>query len=200
MSRFLLSVLLFVSASAMAVDEPDYQVLSETEAFELRRYASYVVAEVAVKGNFKRAGNQAFRPLFRFISGENDARQEIAMTAPVTQSKGQKIPMTAPVTQEASGDAYRVGFIMPADMTLAATPVPRDPRVSVRAVPERVVAVRRYGGTWSEGRYAREEQALIDAVEAAGLKVLGEPVWARYNGPMTPWFMRRNEIMIEVDG
>jgi hypothetical protein len=26
----------------------------------------------------------------------------------------------------------------------------------------------------------------------------GEPVWARYNGPMTPWFLRRNEIWLAV--
>jgi hypothetical protein len=27
----------------------------------------------------------------------------------------------------------------------------------------------------------------------------GEPVLARYNPPFTPWFMRRNEVLIPVE-
>jgi SOUL heme-binding protein len=26
----------------------------------------------------------------------------------------------------------------------------------------------------------------------------GEPVYARYNAPFTPWFMRRNEIWLRL--
>ena len=60
------------------------------------------------------------------------------------------------------------------------------------------MAVLRYGGTWSAERYAKIEAALLAIVREEGLEVIGEPVWARYNGPMTPWFMRRNEVMVEV--
>jgi hypothetical protein len=28
----------------------------------------------------------------------------------------------------------------------------------------------------------------------------GEPIYARYNAPFTPWFMRRNEIWLRVVG
>jgi hypothetical protein len=31
-----------------------------------------------------------------------------------------------------------------------------------------------------------------------GLKIVGDPVWARYNPPFTLWFLRRNEILIPV--
>ena len=30
------------------------------------------------------------------------------------------------------------------------------------------------------------------------LEAVGTPVWARYNAPFTPWFLRRNEILIPV--
>jgi len=30
------------------------------------------------------------------------------------------------------------------------------------------------------------------------LQAAGEPVWARYDPPFKPWFMRRNEILIPV--
>jgi hypothetical protein len=29
--------------------------------------------------------------------------------------------------------------------------------------------------------------------------VVGEPIWARYDPPWTPWFRRRNEVLIAVD-
>jgi len=31
-----------------------------------------------------------------------------------------------------------------------------------------------------------------------GLRPIGEAVYARYNPPFIPWFMRRNELMIPV--
>jgi hypothetical protein len=31
-----------------------------------------------------------------------------------------------------------------------------------------------------------------------GLEPAGEAVWARYNPPFTPWFLRRNEVLIPV--
>lgn len=186
---------------ARAVEEPAYTVLAERDGFELRRYEGYVLAEVEVEGSFQRAGNLAFRPLFDFISGSNSRRQSIEMTAPVTQSRGQKIPMTAPVTQAAGRDGrHRVGFVMPAGMTLETTPLPRDPRVQLRAIPAHTMAVLRYGGTWSADRYAKIEAALLAIAREEGLEVIGDPVWARYNGPMTPWFLRRNEVMVEVAG
>lgn len=202
--RLLLALLLCFSGAAVAVDEPAYRVLQSNDAFELRRYAPYVVAEIAVEGSFKGAGMKAFRPLARFIGGNNEGRQKIEMTAPVTQRRatpprGQAIPMTAPVTQEPDGEGrHRVGFVMPEDMTLETTPVPKDPRITLREVPERLLAVARYSGTWSEKRYARQEAELLAALESAGLTPVSDPVWARYNGPMTPWFLRRNEIMVEV--
>lgn len=196
----------FVAELAVAVDEAAYEVVKRYEAFELRRYAPYVVAEITVEAGFRGAGGEAFRPLARFIGGANEARREIPMTAPVEQqpeARGQRIPMTAPVTQapvDAGQGRYRVAFIMPAAMTLATTPVPTDPRIELRAVPERTMAVRRYGGSWSEKRYQEHEEALRAAIDEAGLEPAGDPVWARYQGPFTPWFLRRNEVMIEVTG
>jgi hypothetical protein len=32
-----------------------------------------------------------------------------------------------------------------------------------------------------------------------GFKPVGDPVWARYNPPFTPWFLRKNKVLIPVD-
>lgn len=196
------AALLLGVSTAAAVDEPAHTRVWARDGLELRRYAAYVVAEVEVEGDFRRAGNLAFRPLFNFISGANVERRQIPMTAPVTQAPGRRIPMTAPVTQQPAGERgrYRVGFVMPAGMTLAETPLPTDPRITLREVPERSVLVWRYGGSWNAQRYAEAEASLLAGLESAGLEAVGDPVWARYDGPMTPWFMRRNEVMVDVAG
>ena len=187
-----LMLALMTGVNAMAVEEPDYEV---------RRYPSYVVAETLVTGSLRRSGNSAFRILFGYISGKNDAAQDIAMTAPVTTrsaERGQKIAMTAPVITAGNEDAYYYQFILPAEFTIESAPRPRDERVRIREVPERVVAVRRFSGLWRDGNVERHEQALTEALLQNGWTASGEPYLARYNGPMTPWFLRRNEIMIDL--
>jgi hypothetical protein len=187
----------------MAIEEPAYRLIESEGSFELRQYAPQVVVETRVEAGFEEAGNVAFGRLFRYISGNNVARQKIAMTAPVTQSgdapRGEKIAMTAPVSQVADGKAFRVAFVLPAEYSLETAPKPLDPTVQVRRVPARVVAVWRYSGRWTEANYAGNERQLREAVKRRGLQASGEPILARYNPPFTPWFMRRNEILMPVE-
>jgi len=68
----------------------------------------------------------------------------------------------------------------------------------LRSIPAHRVAAIRYSGRWSEKAYRKQLLQLQEWVEASSLEVTGEPVWARYNAPFTPWFMRRNEILIPV--
>ena len=125
------------------------------------------------------------------------------MTVPVKQSEGEKISMTAPVLSSTGGDdsdqgRYVFSFIMPSQYTLETLPVPTDSRIKTREVPGKLVAARRYSGSWSERRYRDNERALLDAMRAAGIEATADPVFARYNGPFTLWFLRRNEVMVEV--
>jgi len=184
----------------MAVDEPRYHVIRAESAFELRRYEPYLVAETIVDSSAADAGNEGFRILAAYIFGANQGSRKIEMTAPVAQLPV-RIAMTAPVTQatNGSGGGYAVRFAMPHGSTLASLPVPDDARVVLRVVPERTVAVARYSGTWSQARYGEHLQALQGALAQAGLKYHGEPQWARYDPPWMPWFLRRNEIWLELD-
>lgn len=195
----LLSTVLFAE-DLMAIEEPSYTVVERYDGFEVRRYAPYVVAELQAGPDFDRAGSNAFRPLARFIGGANEGGREIAMTAPVEQQQqGQRIAMTAPVLQADGADGgYVVRFVLPAGMTLETAPQPTDPRITLRQVPERTLAVRPYRGGWAESRYREEERALLDAVEARGLATAGAPIFARYNSPFRIWFLRRNEVMLEL--
>jgi len=185
----------------MAIEEPRYEVEQRDGDFELRRYAPHLIAETRVDAAFDDAGNEAFRRLFRYISGDNRGERKIAMTAPVVQqdANGSKIAMTAPVRQE--GDAasgFRVAFVVPAEFTRDTVPEPTDPRVKIREVPEQRMAVVRYSGRWTEANYRKHEVALNEWLVARGLRAVGPAVYARYNAPFVPWPMRRNEVMVPV--
>ena len=53
-------------------------------------------------------------------------------------------------------------------------------------------------GFWSRSRYDVHERRLREWIQRRGLESVGEPVWARYDPPFMPWFLRRNEILIEL--
>jgi hypothetical protein len=121
------------------------------------------------------------------------------MTAPVSQDAGpEKIAMTAPVSQERTGGQWRIAFVMPSEYTLDTLPQPVDPKVIVRQVPSRRVAVITYSGSWSRERYEKHKALLEAYIQNKKLQPLGEPVLARYNSPFTLWFLRRNEVLIPV--
>ena len=198
--RTLAALLALIAPVAMAIEEPEYQVLRPlAEQVELRRYAPYVVAEVVLDTRSTDAGNQAFPILAGYIFGKNKGQRKMEMTAPVTQTaEPVKMEMTAPVTQSAVSGGTRVQFVLPRAVSLAEAPEPIDPRVRLREEPAELRAVIRYSGTWSPSNYGDHLTRLKAAVTQAGLVAVGEPVWARYNGPMTPWFLRRNEIWLTV--
>ena len=184
--------------TAMAIEEPRFELLEQDGGFELRKYLPYIVAETRVEAGFEDAGSVAFQRLFRYISGNNIAQQKIAMTAPVTQARGEKISMTAPVSQVADGNAYLVAFTLPSSYTLVTAPQPLDPTVRIREVPAQLIACWRYSGRWTASSFRDHEVLLRERIKARGLIASGDPVLARYNPPFTPWFMRRNEILIPV--
>lgn len=185
--------------SAMAIEEAEYTVLQKEDSFELRKYEPYILAEIIVDGDFEDAGNEAFGRLFRYISGENRSRQKVDMTSPVgQQAASQKIDMTAPVSQQGENGSWAVSFMMPASFTPETLPEPNDSNVVLRQVPARHMAAVRYSGFWSEEGYLKNKDRLEAWISKMDLEAVGEPIWARYNPPFMPWFLRRNEILIPV--
>ena len=186
-----------LGGESVAYESPEYRVTSKLGDVEVRDYPPYWVAETTVDGTLENAGNQGFRILAKYIFGANRGSEKIPMTSPVTQEKGEgsKIPMTTPVTQEPVGERFKVRFMMPAEYSRETLPVPNDARVVLREVPARTLAAIRYSGTWSKRNYEEHLAELYATLRAEGLEPVGDPIWARYNPPFTPWFLRRNEIL-----
>jgi effector-binding domain-containing protein len=107
--------------------------------------------------------------------------------------------MTAPVSQEKAGGQWRITFLMPASSTMETLPEPLDPKVRLIEIPRRFMAAITYSGTWSQTRYEEHRDRLVAWMTTQGFKPVGDPVWARYNPPFTPWFLRKNKVLIPVD-
>jgi len=109
-----------------------------------------------------------------------------------------KLAMTAPVAQVPTAQGFVVQFVLPRDVTLETAPLPDDARVRLRQMPARQWAVIRYSGFWSDANYAEHLAKLTDALRQARQPWVGEPLYARYDPPITPWFLRRNEIWLAL--
>ena len=191
---------LLVAKSARAIEKAKYTVLEKENDFEIRQYDSQIVAETYVDGDLEEVGNEGFRRLYAYISGENTKKQSISMTAPVSQETGsEKIAMTAPVKQEKKDNQWRITFLMPSEYTLETLPEPDDRRVKLAQEPGRLMAAVKYSGTWSEEGYEENKALLEEYIQKRGLTAAGEPVWARYDPPFMPWFLRRNEVLIPIE-
>ncbi len=200
LKRVLYVVLMMLGVTqAMATEEAKYSVVLQDEQFELRVYDAHILAQVLVDGKFSSAGNKAFNRLFKYITGNNIAQQSLEMTKPVTQgAASSKIAMTSPVSQQQAAGQWAVSFMMPATASMASLPQPKDPSIQLLEVPARHIAVVRYSGLWREKTYQEQRLALERWVKQHHLIITGEPIWARYNPPFTPWFLRRNEVLIPV--
>ena len=214
----------FLAVCAMAVlawgcqsvPEPRHRIVSQGKGYEIREYEGYVVAEVVMPGPWRDALYGGFRVLFDYIEGNNERRAKVAMTAPVLSGRPEKIAMTAPVLQEAvpapseedggrggpSGPAgterHAIAFIAPAEFTVDTMPVPKDPRIRIRAIPPHKTAVLRYGGWTSVDKVGEKTGELRAMLARDGWKPVSEFRSAQYNPPWTPPPFRRNEIIVEI--
>lgn len=166
-------------------EQQPYVVVRRFADFEVRAYPPAAVAEVTVAGSFEQAGNRAFGSLFGYISGRNRGGQSIAMTAPVLQAPSQ-------------GGEHAVAFVLPASLSADDAPTPDDQAVLVRELPATTTAAMAYSGRWTQDSYERHCAMLLTALSREGLVPAGEPRFARYNPPFTPWFLRRNEVLVDV--
>jgi hypothetical protein len=192
-------IMMLGAGNAMATEEAEYLLVLKEQNFELRSYEPHILAEIRVDGDFDEAGSKAFGRLFKYISGDNKAREDVQMTSPVSQEAvGEEISMTSPVGQQRERNQWLVSFMMPSSYTIDTIPKPTDLDVTLRQVPARYIAAVQYSGFWSEENYLSNKSALETWIEQQGLQVVGEPIWARYNPPFMPWFLRRNEILIPI--
>ena len=179
----LLYVAIFgISSMALAIEEPDYEILENLGSVEIRHYPPVIQAVTELAG--PASSSVGFRRLAGYIFGGNAEAQSISMTAPVAETLGVSHPQMA--------------FTMPGLYSLDQLPLPDDSRVVLRQVESRTVAVTRFSGWATSARVARFEMELRDSLASLGIDVEGGATLNQYNPPWTLPFLRRNEIMLEI--
>lgn len=178
----------------MATEQVPYEVTEVLdEDMELRRYGPVLIAETEIEaGSFSEASDIGFRRLAGYIFGDNAAQQEIAMTAPVLMESSMAMG-----SQSGEG-SWRMAFAMPSEWTMDSLPRPNNEKVQLVTLPEREVAAVRFAGRGSPEQFSAAEKRLRAALEKRDLKA-GRVSTARYNAPWVPPFLRRNEVLIDLE-
>jgi hypothetical protein len=168
------------------VETPNYEVARKLGVVEIRKYPALFLA--TAKGDA-----DLFGLLFNYISGANKGSSKISMTAPVITPE--KISMTSPVFT----DADSMSFIVPSKYTRETVPEPTDLHITITEQPAKILAVLRFSGRGRSSTVEKKTQLLLETLRRNNIETKGEVTLMRYNPPFTPWFLRRNEVAIEVN-
>jgi isocitrate dehydrogenase kinase/phosphatase len=175
-------------------------VLNEYGHIQIRHYPALLVAQTEVNEDYKNSSSQGFQRLAGYIFGNNKKQQKIAMTAPVIQEQeAETLDMTAPVIQQKSGAVWLMAFVLPTGYSLSSAPVPLDPSVLIKEIPEKEVAVIRYSGSLSKQGIEEKSEELTQWLTQQSQKTISASRSAAYDPPWTLPFLRRNEVHIDIE-
>lgn len=198
---------------------PSYDVLLAAPCYELRRYAAFALAETDMSQGATPSGGSGFGQLVGFIGGGNSEGRKWEMTTPVlTESggggdeRGEERAAGGERGGSKSGAPPKMAFVLdenvpPADGESGDTAPfasPRDPSVRTRVEDGgRLWASVPVQGWPLDGDVRRAERRLRGALARDGVAravtAPGSYRLLRYNDPLTPPQLRRNELLVEVE-
>jgi len=187
----------------MSIEILKFESLQKDGKFEIRKYQEYINASIEIDSEFKDALGKGFGILADYIFGNNRAKTNIEMTAPVTEQavKSKKIEMTAPVTSARVGEGkkYLISFTMPSKYTLETLPEPLNKTISVQKVTPYKAAVLKFSGYLNEKTTAKKTQEMEAWLKKNNLQTKSGFILAQYNPPWIPGPFRRNELIAKLD-
>ena len=188
MIKLLILSILFITGcstvskiSRSGYEEAPHKVLIKSGNIELRSYSELQLVETSMNTQ----GEGGFMRLFTYIDRGN--------------SKSQKIAMTTPVYIQKRNSGKTMAFVLPSSINKDEVPAPTSINVKTETRPSGAFAVYRYSGKRIDGGSDNAKKSLNDWIVKNGYRILSEPINAYYDTPWTPPFLRRNELMIQVD-
>ena len=156
----------------------EYKIVDQIDQIEIRYYPSAPM----IKVTSNQSRNNNFGKLFRYIAGNNNNEEKIAMTTPVYMSDQSK-------TME---------FVLPKKFLSGEIPLPNDNDVEVYISEPKYYAAIKYSGYSNNKKEENYSDELIKTIQNSDLKMLSEYFVLSYDAP-TKFYNRRNEILIQVD-
>ena len=173
-------VSLIIGFKVMAYEEANYKVVKQNKVYEIRKYSDRLAIETITSNQ-----GSSFRKLFNYISGNNENKEEISMTTPVTQVE-KKGNMT-------------MQFYLPSKFNKDNTPSPSNSEVKVLNIKGGYYAVIKYSGRASDKNFIKYKDILKNELKKNDIKILSSPIKATYDKPFTLPMLRRNEAMFKID-
>ncbi|MBC7968479.1 MAG: heme-binding protein [Fuerstia sp.] len=164
-------------------ESAEYSVVESDGPIELREYPDLMLVTTPMKS---QGSDGSFGRLFRYISGENDNKRQVAMTTPVFME---------PAGQDRDG---QMGFVVPAKVSEGRIPDPVDENVGIQKRNGGRFAVIRFSGRMDPDSIAENERKLRTWIDSKGLSGIDVVEFAGYDPPWTPNPFRRNEILIRL--
>jgi effector-binding domain-containing protein len=178
--------LTFVGLIMSDVEQEKYSVVHQyQDNIEIRKYEPKLIAQVTVNGERHKAISEGFKQIADYIFGNNIEHNKIAMTAPVTQTKYEH--------------SWVVYFTMPSSYTIKTIPKPVNNNVTLKEVPQKIIASITFSGTSSQENIAEYEAKLRNFLQINNLNSVSDVSYAFYNPPWTLPPLRRNEVMFEIE-
>jgi hypothetical protein len=189
---------------AYTVETLSYKVLEKRDVYEIRQYDPYIAMQTEVEGDTRAALNDGFRILAEYIFGGNVSKESVAMTTPVLENEklevSEKVSMTAPVLEQKIENNKRIiTFTAPKKYTLETLPKPNSDKINFVQIQSKKYAVHTFSWYYTSNRIETKKKYLLELLQKDNLKVIGEPMFAGYNGPGTIPFLMRNEILVEIE-
>ena len=188
MKNLIAAILLFYPMTLFSYEEAKYELLFQDDDFEVRRYLPALIAETSSNGNWKDANNKSFNVLGGYIFGENKEERKIAMTTPVETSSQEGYHY------DNFSQKRTLRFFMPRQYTKKELPTPTSNKMGFIELPERIIAVYKFSGFYSESNFKNHSKKLQAIVDEKNLERTDIESIAVYNAPWTPWFLRRTEV------
>jgi hypothetical protein len=179
--------LLILSLTLMANEEPDYIVLKKESEIEIRQYKNFLTASIETDGDRKEAISKGFRFLFKYISGENKNKESISMTIPVMQ-------------KSSGNNKWNISFVVPKKFDLKNVPQPDNTNIQIKNNLNLKVIAITFSSLFSDSNSEENETKLRNYIKEKGIKIEEPAIYAGYNAPWTPWFLKRNEVMFKLAG
>jgi len=176
----ILPILWLLRNSRSNTETAPYTVLRTDGAVELRDYPALMLATTPMHDS---RGSEAFGQLFGFITGKN--------------AQSEKIPMTTPVLIDPAKDKPTMSFVLPQAVAQKGAPQPSG-EVTLRTMEPGRYAVLRFKGSSDDKNQKEATEQLNAWLRAHDIAAESEPIFAYFDPPWTPVFLRRNEVMVRV--
>ena len=89
--------------------------------------------------------------------------------------------------------------MLPRKFQLKTAPQPLGEDLSIVVVKGGKYAVIKYGGRSTFKNFEKHSKLLLEALAADKIETVDQPIKATFNGPLTPFFVRRNEAMVRIN-